>query len=157
MPVFLIRHGHAGSRSSWEGDDALRPLSKKGRAQAQHLAERLADEEIGHVLSSPMLRCVQTAQPIAAAQGLAVEERTELTEGADPDRAMDLMMPMASTNPVVVGHGDLIPRLLGRFTAAGMHATRLDQCQKGSLWIVEIDGGRPLRATYEPPRSAAKL
>ncbi len=157
MPVILIRHAHAGSRSAWEGDDALRPLSKKGRAQAQHLADRLGDEKIGHVLSSPMLRCVQTAEPIAQSRGSAVEVNDDLTEGADPDHAMELLMALAGSNPAMVGHGDLIPRLLGRFMAAGMQASGLDRCQKGSLWIVELDGDRPLRATYEPPLSAAKI
>ena len=33
VPVYLIRHAHAGSRSGWDGDDDRRPLSPKGRAR----------------------------------------------------------------------------------------------------------------------------
>ncbi|HET9052299.1 MAG TPA: hypothetical protein VFO60_11405, partial [Candidatus Dormibacteraeota bacterium] len=37
MTVFLVRHARAGRRDRWVGDDRLRPLSKKGRAQAAAL------------------------------------------------------------------------------------------------------------------------
>lgn len=157
MPVFLIRHAHAGSRSAWNGDDARRPLSKKGLTQAANLSDRLAAADIGRVLSSPMLRCVQTAQPIADSHGHEVETHRELSEGADPDQVLGEVFELASANPVIVGHGDLIPRLLARLVANGMKASHPDRCQKGSLWVIEIDDGRPLRATYEAPLAVAKL
>ena len=37
VTVFLVRHARAGRRDRWVGDDRLRPLSKKGRAQAAAL------------------------------------------------------------------------------------------------------------------------
>lgn len=156
MPVFLIRHAHAGSRSAWDGDDVQRPLSRKGHAQADALAARLRDEPIGTVLSSPIRRCVETAQPIGAALGLPVQVREELAEGADPDVALALLQGVVSTNPAVVGHGDLIPRLVRRLAAQGMRTSAdLDACQKGSLWVIELDGALPVRAAYEAPAPVA--
>ena len=35
--ILLVRHGKAGSRSQWDGDDDERPLSSSGREQAEHL------------------------------------------------------------------------------------------------------------------------
>ena len=35
--VLIVRHGTAGSRSKFKGDDRLRPLDKHGRAQAESL------------------------------------------------------------------------------------------------------------------------
>ena len=32
--ILLVRHGKAGSRSQWDGDDDERPLSSSGREQA---------------------------------------------------------------------------------------------------------------------------
>ena len=39
--ILLVRHGKAGSRSQWDGDDDERPLSSSGREQAEHLAALL--------------------------------------------------------------------------------------------------------------------
>jgi 8-oxo-dGTP pyrophosphatase MutT (NUDIX family) len=40
--VWLIRHAAAGDRSTWEGDDTRRPLTKKGHRQAQEIATAIA-------------------------------------------------------------------------------------------------------------------
>lgn len=37
-PLILVRHALAGSRQEWKGDDDLRPLDERGRAQAEVLA-----------------------------------------------------------------------------------------------------------------------
>ena len=42
MKLYLVRHAKAEKRSSWEGPDALRPLSEAGTRQAEGLGERLA-------------------------------------------------------------------------------------------------------------------
>ena len=34
MTILLVRHARAGSRKDWDGPDEKRPLSKKGRRQA---------------------------------------------------------------------------------------------------------------------------
>jgi hypothetical protein len=34
MSVLLIRHGHAGTRQEWDGEDHLRPLSARGKREA---------------------------------------------------------------------------------------------------------------------------
>jgi phosphohistidine phosphatase len=75
MLVFLVRHAH-----SEPGDpDELRPLSERGQAEAQALAERLAAHETPPrlVLSSPLVRARQTAEHIARAAGAeaVVDER----------------------------------------------------------------------------------
>ena len=41
MEIHLVRHAHAGNRSAWRGDDRVRPLSAKGRAQADAIADAL--------------------------------------------------------------------------------------------------------------------
>ncbi|MGZ4717068.1 MAG: SixA phosphatase family protein, partial [Acidimicrobiales bacterium] len=73
MPVYLIRHAHAGSRAGWGGDDDARPLSPKGRAQTTGLTTWLADQPVDEVRSSPSARCRQTVEPLAASHGLEVE------------------------------------------------------------------------------------
>ena len=40
--VLIVRHGTAGSKSRFSGDDKMRPLDKKGRAQAEALVGQLS-------------------------------------------------------------------------------------------------------------------
>ena len=48
-------------------------LSERGRAQAQAVADWLADHDIVCVVASPLQRAQETAAPIAARHGLAVD------------------------------------------------------------------------------------
>jgi 8-oxo-dGTP diphosphatase len=149
--VYLVRHAHAGSRSAWSGDDRDRPLSTKGRAQADALRERLRDLPIGHLTSSPFRRCIETLDPLAAALGLEVEPRVEFSEGADTDTAIETMLALADLHPVVSSHGDLIPKVIRRLVADGMETDTGAVSQKGSLWVLEVSRGRVVRGRYEPP------
>ncbi|MGH3579725.1 MAG: SixA phosphatase family protein, partial [Mycobacterium sp.] len=60
MPLLLVRHGHAGRRSAYKGDDRVRPLSERGLAQAQTLVPLLSKYRPQRVLSSPFVRCLET-------------------------------------------------------------------------------------------------
>lgn len=75
LNVYMIRHGEAAA--AWGGGDADPGLSERGRAQA--LAARdvllaLPDAlRPARVVSSPLRRCRETAQPYADALGVEVE------------------------------------------------------------------------------------
>ena len=80
MKLLLIRHGEtAGNRQRYIGWEDI-PLNDTGRAQAAALAAALADEPLGRVFASPLVRARDTAAPLAEARGLAVEVREELKE-----------------------------------------------------------------------------
>lgn len=70
--VLLIRHGE----NDWVGENRLAGrtpdvhLNEKGRKQSQRIAKMLAEHPISAVYSSPMERCIETAEPTAAAHGL---------------------------------------------------------------------------------------
>ncbi|GAB2641946.1 histidine phosphatase family protein [Gordonia jinhuaensis] len=55
-------------------------LSSDGVAQANKVADVLADHDITHVFASPLQRAQQTATPIAAAHGLTIETDDRLIE-----------------------------------------------------------------------------
>jgi broad specificity phosphatase PhoE len=70
----LVRHGHTewNQLGRYQGH-APTPLSARGLTQVSHLAEALAgDATIAAIYSSDLLRCRQTAMPIAAPHGLPV-------------------------------------------------------------------------------------
>jgi broad specificity phosphatase PhoE len=59
-------------------------LSEKGMLQAQKLAQRLEGEGISHIFSSPYLRTLQTAWPIAEALDLPIKIEAGLGEWLNP-------------------------------------------------------------------------
>ena len=75
--VLLIRHGLTDPRE-WRDDP---PLNDIGLEQASVLAAYLTSrKKLGGIVSSPLLRCRQTAGAIAEAQGLEVEVDDRLHE-----------------------------------------------------------------------------
>ncbi len=152
MPVFLVRHAHAGNRSSWRGEDADRPLSPRGLAQAAGLADLLGDRGVTSVSSSPARRCVQTIEPLAHALKLPVELDKRLAEGSSVKVALDALL-TGGDGQVLCAHGDLIPALMARLVHGGLRASGPERCQKGSVWEIELERGKPAKARYRTPPS----
>ena len=141
MFLHLLRHAHAGDWSTWEGVDAARPLTDKGRSQSERLGRFLAGITFRPdlLITSPKVRAVETAEIVARLldASLAVDDRLGgpfdiptveeiLSAHGDPER------------PVLVGHApdfsDLVAALCG---AAGV------PMRKGAFARIEVD--RPLQ------------
>lgn len=71
MQVLLVRHALPLRSEPGHGSDP--DLSDEGVAQIARLPEALARFPVSRVVSSPQRRAIQTAEPVAAARGLAVE------------------------------------------------------------------------------------
>jgi 8-oxo-dGTP diphosphatase len=153
MAIYLVRHGHAGTRAKWKGDDADRPLSNRGTDQAKYLAKLLGDRPITRVYSSPSRRCIDTVAPLAKQVHREVKTRDVLLEGADPDEAIAFLLDRAKQDPVVCSHGDLIPKVIRRLIGAGMRTDDANISQKGSVWEIEVEKGKAVRARYHAPGS----
>jgi len=73
--LYLIRHGKPAA--VWGGDDDDPGLDEIGRAQADAARDWLLalppDERPRRVVSSPLRRCRETAEPTAQALGVAIE------------------------------------------------------------------------------------
>lgn len=150
--VFLVRHAHAGDRERWTGPDDKRPLSDKGRRQAEGLVPMLDTERIDGVVSSPSVRCVQTVEPLAAARSLPVEEDARLLEGHDPDDTVRWLEDEVQARSLVAcTHGDLVPAVLERLALAGVVLRDDARWSKGSTWVLEAENGRWLSTRYLPP------
>ena len=90
-------------------------------------------------------------QPLARRLDCKVDMREEFFEGADPATAISLLLEMAPQNPVICSHGDLIPKMIRRLVADGMKTKDPNISQKASLWLIEVDNGRPVKGKYYPP------
>ena len=139
MAVHLIRHADAGRRGSWDGPDGERPLVGAGRAQAEALAVELASLRPQRILSSPLIRCIKTVQPLADALGIVVEPHPALAEGADLDATWALLEALAGDQDTVLcSHGDVIPPLLDRLARRGLPVQGAGHdVTKGSVWTIE--------------------
>ncbi len=89
MDLFIIRHAWAAERDeSAYPDDSLRPLTDAGRKRFARMVETLVPRGLAPqlIITSPMLRCVQTAEILAAALGenTKVVHRKEVLPGGDP-------------------------------------------------------------------------
>jgi 8-oxo-dGTP diphosphatase len=153
MTVFLVRHADAKSRANWDADDMLRPLSKKGEAQATGLVAQLDGAKVARILSSPAVRCTTTVAPLASWCGRKVEQTDVLVEGADAAKAYDLLCLVAREpgDAVLCTHGDLVPELLRIAARDGVTLEDEARWAKGSTWALETDGRGFTRARYLPP------
>jgi probable phosphomutase (TIGR03848 family) len=82
--VLVVRHGlTAATGKALTGRTPGISLDDRGRAQADAVAARLADVKLDAIVSSPLDRCFQTAEAIAASQksgDLAVQVDERFTE-----------------------------------------------------------------------------
>ena len=142
MLLHLLRHADAGDPAKWDGPDAARPLSDKGRAQSKRLGKFLSGIKFtgDPFITSPKVRAAQTAEIAASpldahvivderlAGALTLEEiEAVLHDAGDPER------------PVLVGHDPDFSEIVAVLCAAAGVSMR-----KGTLARIEID--RPLRA-----------
>jgi len=80
--LFLIRHGE----NEWVETGKLAGrtpgvhLNEKGHQQSAVLAERLAKQPISAIYSSPLVRCMETAQPLAQRLNLHIRAESGLLE-----------------------------------------------------------------------------
>jgi 8-oxo-dGTP diphosphatase len=84
VPLILVRHASAGSKSDWPNSDASRPLDSRGTKDALSLASllRCFGEGQVRVVSAPAERCVATVRPYVAAVGGVIEIESAFGVGA---------------------------------------------------------------------------
>jgi broad specificity phosphatase PhoE len=89
VQLLLIRHALPLRSEPGRGSDP--ELSEEGIEQAKRLPDALARFPITRLVSSPQVRSIQTAQPVADALGLTVEIDERL---AEYDRDMEHYIPI---------------------------------------------------------------
>jgi 8-oxo-(d)GTP phosphatase len=153
--MVLVRHGHAGTKEGWAGDDRLRPLDARGRRQAKHLVDVVVPMQPTRLLSSPYLRCLETMEPIAAKTGLVVEEDTSLTpeSGAHAlERIRVLSASELSSRIVLCTHGEVIGDVLAVLAREdGVRLRRRPPGLKGCAWVLDFHRDKVATARYISP------
>ena len=152
MLIHLIRHGSAGPRQSCEADDVTRPLTDKGRRQAEAISEALSSEPISVVWSSRYVRCQETVSPLADRLGLRVVDHPHLAEGAYGTDALDALLAESAAGRTVVAcsHGDVIPAVLQAAVRRGATLDGTAEPRKGARYTLNVADGAVTHISHHP-------
>ena len=138
MQILFVRHGDAGTREEWTGDDDLRPLTKAGKTQIAHVAAALAAVNMAPdvLLTSPLTRAAETADILAAhLHGKkALQAEARLAPGFDTQHLREILAdhPAAATL-VLVGHEPDFSHVIGELTGGRV------VLKKGGVALVDVD------------------
>ena len=109
MDCVFVRHGIAVAREEWEGKDADRPLTEKGKRRVREVAAglRRLDVRPTVIYASPARRAVETAQLLHGLQArpALMQLRDELLPEAPPAQLISLIHGLPPESCVIcIGH-----------------------------------------------------
>jgi 8-oxo-(d)GTP phosphatase len=146
IPLILVRHASAGTKSGWRGSDVSRPLDSRGAKDAAALASLLRCFGDGRVVSAPAERCVATVRPYAASTGgvIEIEPAFDVSEADAGWSAKTVAQLATDARPVVIcAHRENLPGLLEAACAAlGAPSPRFKPLRKGEFAVLHRAGGQ---------------
>lgn len=151
--LHLLRHGIAEDAGpATGGRDEPRRLTAEGIERMHAGARGMVSLALGidTVLTSPLVRCVQTAGIVCEHIGGTAREDVRLRPGLDLDLLEDVLLEHPDARSVLVcGHEPDLSTLAADLTGgAALHM------RKGALAVLDVEALRPrggrLRAFYEP-------
>ncbi len=142
MTLYFLRHAEAEDAAD---SDFNRSLTPKGREQASKAGKFLRREKLipDLILTSPVLRALQTARTVADAVGADLVMNSWLACGMDPGTLLRELAPhMEKSSILLVGHepdfSAAIALLLG---AAGPYALNIRKASLAALVLHEAKAG----------------
>ncbi len=151
--VLVVRHGSAGRRSRFKGDDRQRPLDKRGRAQAESLVGLLLAFGATSLYAADRLRCHQTIAPLSDELGVEIHNEPTLTEEAyaqnhkaSHDRLLEISA--RAGTPVICSQGKVIPGLVDWWCDRDGVRRSTTGNRKGSTWVLSLVDGRLVAADH---------
>ena len=151
--VLIVRHGTAGSKSRYKVDDRMRPLDKRGRAQAESLVGQLLAFGANMLYAADRVRCHQTLEPTAEELGAPIHNEPLLTEEAyaeDRKAARRRVLEIAATGgtPVICTQGRVIPDLIAWWCERDGVRPDKSRNRKGSTWVMSSSQGHLVAADH---------
>jgi phosphohistidine phosphatase SixA len=156
MNVYLLRHGPALSRESWDGPDELRPLTSDGEDLVYDVASRIRrlGLALDVVLTSPYERALRTATVLCErlADETPLIQDPRLEPGRfDADALVTMAQPYEDAGAIMmVGHDPSMSTAISDLVGGGRFSLR-----KGGLARVDLDPASPETSTlvwFVPPR-----
>jgi phosphohistidine phosphatase len=127
MQLWLVRHAVAAERDEFDGPDADRPLTDKGRRRFREFCDWLAGETPmpRAILASPLVRTIETAEVLAKVSGLKKSEiiPTELlAPGVDLNALLVFVRDQSADIVALVGHEPDMSHCLSEIVGGGEFA-----------------------------------
>ena len=150
MLVYLARHGIAVSRTDPTSPaDAARPLTPKGVEKTMEVARGLAELRVhpSVLITSPLLRAVQTAEIFAEALGFPVtrlRRSDSLTPESKPALLFAELARLKAREVMCFGHAPHLDNIIASATAG--KALAFTQLKKAGVALLEFD-------SFEPPKA----
>lgn len=145
MKLYFLRHGLAGERSEWKGDDAKRPLTDEGKEKTERAATTIAHWGLAFdlIISSPYDRAYQTAEIVA--RKLEMQDKLlkddRLMPGFDVDQLTKLIADYSKAMRLVfVGHEPDFSQVVSQLIGGGRIVMK-----KGGLACVDLPDPQSLK------------
>jgi 8-oxo-dGTP diphosphatase len=121
--LIILRHAKALDPATFVGKDQTRPLSDRGRRQAQNIVPSLTAWEPKKLISSSSLRCRQTIEPLARTMDKKVRFRDDISQHAYLEDRDDIAQLIAKRidkreTTVICSHGPVIPEIIREIALA---------------------------------------
>jgi len=158
MEIYFLRHGDAGSRDKWKGNDAERPLTPEGAARMEREAAALSllALPLELILTSPLVRARQTAEIAARRLSLldVLREDDRLSPGFGVDEFSSLLQDHRELRALMlVGHEPDFSSVI----SASIGGARVE-VKKGGIARLDLESPASLRGVLVwlvPPRLLA--
>jgi 8-oxo-dGTP diphosphatase len=153
FPVIALRHAKALPRSEWDGSDASRPLTERGRNQAKSIVGPLRAFGVRKIITSDAERCVRTVAPLAKALGRKPVLTEKISQDAWEDDTDDLRSVVgrrvrAGKPAVLCSHGPVLPGLLSEISLAtgtiqGSYLSSAADLEPAAFSVVHLSATNP--------------
>lgn len=153
FPIIALRHAKALDRDEWKGKDAARPLSTRGRRQANAAVGQLVAFGPRRIISSPAVRCIKTVAPLAAAMGRRIEQSPLISQDAWEEGRSDARRVIgervrARKPSVLCSHGPVLPEIMSELALAtgtlrGSYLGSASALDPGAFSVVHLSATNP--------------
>lgn len=152
--IILLRHGIAEPHGAREDDDA-RILTKTGNRRMKQIGRGLAEifPKAEAIYSSPLIRCIETAEWVEKAYGSGVHMKTTdaLKPGADVDAFRALLKKIKARYIIFVGHEPNLSTTMLAMT--GLQSDNAIELKKGGCYGLRLGADSSAHLEWMlPPR-----
>jgi phosphohistidine phosphatase len=140
MNIYLIRHGDA-EKASTQKKDSERKLTPDGEQKIKTAAEgwKLLIPNLSHIISSPLIRAMQTAEIVAKVfdfKGKIITDK-RLISGAKTEDLIDIAVEIMGQDMAFVGHEPDFSEHVSRLISSS--DVKID-FKKGMIAKISFDG-----------------
>jgi 8-oxo-dGTP pyrophosphatase MutT (NUDIX family)/phosphohistidine phosphatase SixA len=153
FPIIALRHAKALGREEWDGKDAARPLTARGKKQANAIVGPLLAFGTRKIISSPATRCVKTVIPLAASLGGRIDKSPLIgqdawEEGKSDARTVVGERVRARKPAVLCSHGPVLPEIMTELALAtgtlrGSYLGSASALEPGAFSVVHMSVDNP--------------